>query len=75
MDSESEDSAKELVNIIHGRAKVEINKNPELKLEMAIPELIKGDALQEFFMAQKVSVVLPFQISAGLIHVQISVAS
>ncbi|MGZ3709949.1 MAG: chemotaxis protein CheX, partial [Bdellovibrionota bacterium] len=69
---EMEDSASELLNIIFGMAKAELD-SVGMKIEKAIPTVVRGSQLRVFQANRAVAIILPFQTDAGPFHVEIGV--
>ncbi|MBL7716235.1 MAG: chemotaxis protein CheX [Bdellovibrionales bacterium] len=69
---EIEDAAGELLNIIFGQAKAELNQNKGYVIERAIPTVVRGKNINIHHMSRSLSVVLPFETSAGKFHIEIS---
>lgn len=71
---ELQDGAAELLNIIFGTAKAALNQQGHT-IQMAIPTVIRGSALQTSALGIKKAMVLPFHTPAGEFHVEISMDS
>jgi len=63
------DCAAELLNIIHGTAKKEINSELGMGLDIAVPELLLGDKLKLYIDSKPLWMVLPFKTGAGSFYV------
>ncbi|MGZ3696770.1 MAG: chemotaxis protein CheX [Bdellovibrionota bacterium] len=66
------DAAGEILNIIFGQAKSELNKLG-MKIEKAIPTVVRGNEIQVHHVTRAVAIVLPFETAAGLFHLEIGV--
>lgn len=69
---EIEDAAGELLNIIFGQAKAELNDRAGYQIQKAIPTIVRGQRLQVHHLGRNVAVVLPFETKAGMFHLEIS---
>lgn len=70
--SEIEDAAGELLNIIFGQAKAELNTKGQYKIEKAIPTVVRGASLKVHHLTRSLAVVLPFETAAGLFHIEVA---
>ncbi len=68
--SEIQDAAGELLNMIYGTAKTEINKNPQNAIQKALPTVIAGKDLK-LKQTRGPTIILPFESSAGHFHLEI----
>ncbi len=68
--SEMEDAAGELLNIIYGGAKTELNQNG-FNFQKALPTVLVGDRLKVRQAGLAPTVVVPFEMDAGLFHIEI----
>ncbi len=68
---EIEDAAGELLNIIYGQAKVELNDKMGHQLKMAIPKVLTAERLQIRSNGSSPIFVIPFESSAGPFHIEI----
>ncbi len=68
---ELQDAAGELLNIIFGRAKTILNDTKGHTLEKAIPTILAGDNLNVRHTSTSAVIVLPFESSAGVFHIEI----
>lgn len=59
------DAASELLNIIFGAAKTELNDKLGYSLEKAIPSVLVGENLKLFQKTRNPSVIIPFASSLG----------
>jgi chemotaxis protein CheX len=67
-----EDGAAELLNMIFGQAKADLNhKNYEI--EKAIPAVIRGEALRMNHLGSSPTIVIPFESSMGVLRIEINV--
>ncbi len=67
---EMENAAGELLNIIYGGAKTELNKNG-FNFQKALPTVLVGDELKVRQAGSAPTVVVPFETDAGLFHIEI----
>ncbi len=72
INSEIEDAAGELLNIIFGGAKAELNSKGLYKIQKAIPTVVRGSTLQVHHMARNIAIILPFETAAGTFHIEIA---
>lgn len=72
--SEIVDSAGEILNMIFGGAKAELNKTKKYGIQTALPTIVRGKSLG---LSQSVgpTMVLPFETSAGPLHIEIEIVS
>jgi chemotaxis protein CheX len=70
---ETEDAAGEILNIIFGQAKAELNDKAGYEIQKAIPAVIRGADIKVHHMARKVAMVLPFQTPQGGFYLEVSV--
>jgi chemotaxis protein CheX len=71
---EIKDAAGELLNIIFGQAKAELNDKFGFTIQKAIPTVLSGEKLKVHHSSAQSTIVLPFTSSAGEFHIQIQVA-
>ncbi|OFZ17744.1 MAG: hypothetical protein A2X94_15205 [Bdellovibrionales bacterium GWB1_55_8] len=69
---EIEDAAGEILNIIFGQAKAELNDKEGYAIQKAIPTIVRGKTLQVHHLSRSVAVVLPFETAAGRFNLEIS---
>jgi chemotaxis protein CheX len=69
---EQEDAAGELLNIIFGVAKAELNNKKGFDIQKAIPTIVRGGQIKVRHMTKNVAIILPFESAAGSFHVEIS---
>ena len=69
---EIEDAAGELLNIIFGQAKAELNDKAGYSIQKAIPTIVRGSQLEVHHLSPMVAVMLPFETEAGSFHLEIS---
>ncbi len=74
INDEIEDAAGELLNIIYGVAKAELNDKKSYKLEKAIPTVIRGPGVR---VKQTVgpTIILPFETPVGTFQIEIEAVS
>lgn len=72
INNEIQDAAGELLNMIFGAAKAEINQKHGYEIKRALPTVIVGNSLK---LKQSVgpTIVLPFESTAGSFHLEIEV--
>lgn len=68
---EIEDAAGELLNIIYGQAKIELNNKPGYNLKKAFPTIFVGDAVSISQQGSSPAVVIPFETESGNFHIEI----
>ncbi len=66
------DLVAELLNIIYGQAKTDLNAGLGLDLPPALPTVLRGEKLSLRQNASAPVVVLPFQSDLGIFHVEIA---
>jgi chemotaxis protein CheX len=66
------DAASEILNIIYGAAKKEMNEKGGTDLGMAIPTVIRGGSLKLSQSKNSETVIIPFSSSFGSFHMEIS---
>lgn len=71
IDSQTEDAAAELLNMIFGGAKAELNKDKKYNIQKALPTVIRADSLNLRQYSSDATIVLPFSTSAGPFHIDI----
>lgn len=69
---ETADLVAELLNIIYGQAKTELNCGLGLDLPPALPTVLRGEKLSLRQNSSAPVVVLPFQSDLGIFHVEIA---
>lgn len=69
---EIEDAAGELLNIIFGQAKVELNQKGGYAIQKAIPTIVRGSGLEVHHLTRNVAVILPFETEAGSFQLEVS---
>jgi chemotaxis protein CheX len=69
---ETADLVAELLNIIYGQAKTELNAGLGLDLPPALPTVLRGEKLSLRQNSSAPVVVLPFQSDLGIFHVEIA---
>ncbi|MCM2324773.1 MAG: chemotaxis protein CheX [Oligoflexia bacterium] len=70
---ETEDAAGELLNMIFGQAKAELNNNKAYEIQRAIPTIVRGQQLHVHHLSRGVTIVIPAQTEAGEFRVEVSV--
>ncbi|MCM2280045.1 MAG: chemotaxis protein CheX [Oligoflexia bacterium] len=70
---ETEDAAGELLNMIFGQAKAELNNYKNYDVQRAIPAIVRGQQLHVHHLSRGMAVVIPVQTDAGPFQVEISV--
>ncbi len=73
LDDEVKDGAGELLNIIYGQAKQELNRQG-YQLEKAIPTILAGDNIQIHGGKQSPAICLPFESKVGRFYLEVAVA-
>jgi chemotaxis protein CheX len=68
---ELEDGASELLNIIFGQAKRNLNQKG-YAIQKAIPTIIRGQELQVRHLTPSSTLVLPFQLDVGTFHIEVA---
>jgi chemotaxis protein CheX len=68
--AEMEDAAAELLNIIYGQAKIELNSKG-YDFQKALPTVMTGDKMSVRHSGARPAVVIPFETDFGLFHVEI----
>lgn len=74
INAETEDAAAEILNMIFGGAKAEINKNKNYNIQKALPTIIKGSDIQ-VSQTTGATMILPFSSDAGDFHIEIELVS
>ncbi|OFZ03677.1 MAG: hypothetical protein A2070_14450 [Bdellovibrionales bacterium GWC1_52_8] len=69
---EIEDAAGEMLNIIFGQAKAELNDKAGYQIQKAIPTIVRGNQLEVHHLVRNIAVVLPFETDAGSFHLEVS---
>lgn len=69
---EMEDAAGELLNMIFGVAKAELNDKGEADIQRAIPAIIRGDKLRVHHLSRGSVLVVPCSTSTGQFRFEIS---
>lgn len=73
IDDEVKDGAAELLNIIYGQAKSELNKR-NFALEKAIPTVLSGSHIDVYHNPSAIVFVLPFESEAGSFNLEVSLS-
>lgn len=69
---EMEDGAGEILNMIFGVAKAELNDRADYDIQRAIPAIVRGQQLHVHHLGRGVAVVIPCETEAGPFHVEMS---
>ena len=72
--TELEDGASELLNIIFGQAKRELNSKG-YTIEKAIPTIVRGTNMAVRHLGPSPTVVVPFETEVGIFHIEIAVSN
>lgn len=72
INSEIEDAAGELLNIIYGSAKTKLNEACNFKLAPALPTILSGERIKIRQTTYQKVIVLPFKTEFGVFRVEIS---
>lgn len=72
INKEIEDAAGEILNIIFGQAKAELNDKANYQIQKAIPTIVRGQTLEIRHLTKNVVVVLPFETPNGSFHIEVS---
>ncbi|MBL7716485.1 MAG: chemotaxis protein CheX [Bdellovibrionales bacterium] len=67
------DAASELMNIIFGQAKADLENNQGIILGQALPTLIRGFQLELMQKSSAATMIIPFSTELGDFHIQINV--
>jgi chemotaxis protein CheX len=73
INSEIEDAAAEILNIIFGQAKTVLNDQKGYALDRALPTVLTGDKLRLHHMSRSPAIVIPFESAVGTFHLEILV--
>lgn len=68
-----QDAAGELVNIIYGQAKTELNEKKGYNLSSKLPLIFVGDKIGSQQLVRTPAIVLPFDSDIGSFHIEIVV--
>lgn len=71
INKEIEDAAGELLNIIYGQAKIELNNKPGYNLKKALPTVLVGEKLSISQQGSSPTVIIPFETDFGTFHIEI----
>lgn len=74
LNDEVKDGAGELLNIIYGQAKKELNR-VGYQLEKAIPTIMAGENIQIHVSRQTPAIVLPFSSELGDFYLEVSIST
>ncbi len=69
------DAAAEILNMIFGIAKAELNEIEGFQIEKSIPSVIYGEKMRLFSEVQQKSVIIPFKLEKGDFFLEISLKS
>ena len=67
---EIEDAAGELLNIIYGTAKIELNPKG-FNFQKALPTVMTGDKISVRQASSKPAMIIPFEMESGQFHIEI----
>lgn len=70
--AELQDAASEILNIIYGTAKTQLNQIPGFDLQPAIPTVLAGEKLNLQQTVRDKIIILPFESSAGVFQMEIA---
>lgn len=73
--SDLQDAAAEILNIIYGTAKTQLNQTPGFDLQPAIPMVLAGEKLKIHQKTREKIIVLPFESAAGPFQMEIALDS
>ena len=73
INQDSQDAAGELLNMIFGAAKTELNDRKGYTLQKAIPTVLCGDQLRIHHQSSVPTIILPFEGKVGAFHIEISI--
>lgn len=73
INDEIEDAAGELLNIIYGQARIELNQLDNGIFGKAIPTVLAGSGLKVRHQTSQPTVVLPFQSDVGPVCIELSI--
>lgn len=73
INQDSQDAAGELLNMIFGVAKTELNDRKGYTLQKAIPTVLCGDQLRIHHQSTAPAIILPFDGAIGAFHIEISI--
>lgn len=71
INTEIEDAAAELLNIIFGQAKTVLNDQKGYTLDRALPTVLSGDRLSLYHSSRNPVIVIPFDSPVGPFHLEI----
>ncbi|MCM2281232.1 MAG: chemotaxis protein CheX [Bdellovibrionaceae bacterium] len=69
--AELEDAAGELLNMIFGQVKTILNDQKGYKLEKALPTVLTGEKLTLRHRGATPAIILPFDSSSGVFHIEV----
>lgn len=69
---ETEDCAGEILNMIFGVAKAELNDKGGWDIQRAIPAIVRGQSLRVHHLSRGVAMIVPVEITGGKFHVEMS---
>ena len=72
IDDETQDAAGELLNIIYGQAKAELNNEKGYTLNKAIPTVLSGEELKVKNLSRSSAIVLPFSSDLGTFRIEVT---
>ncbi len=73
INSECEDAAAELLNIIFGQAKTILNGQKGYALDKALPTILVGEKLRMRYTTTAPVIILPFESTAGTFYLSLAV--
>ncbi len=71
INTDIQDAAGELLNIIYGQAKRVLIDEKNYKLKPAIPNVLAGEKLKIYYKSRAPVIILPFESTAGKFHIEI----
>lgn len=74
IDDDLEDGVCELLNIIYGSAKVDLNKLGH-QLEKAIPAVVRGESVNVKYVSKSSTISIPFETELGKFSIDINLHS
>ncbi len=72
INNEIEDAAGELINIVYGAAKTELNSKNGMDLKPVLPTILAGDKIRIRQRTNEKLVILPFEIEGGQFQIEIA---
>jgi chemotaxis protein CheX len=68
---DAQDAASEILNIVYGMAKREINENVGCDFQPSLPTVLVGEKLKVRHSSSTPVIILPFQTTAGPFHIEV----